>query len=431
MGSFLELLKRNRNYRRMWMGQVVSEVGDHFNNIAVFSLAMHLTGSGMVVTGVMLSRAIPVILAGPAAGVLLDRFDRKRIMIASDLIRAIVALGFILTIGRSDTWLLYLFSGLLMSASPFFTSGRGAILPAIATKEELHTANSLTQTTQWTTLTIGTFLGGLSTASFGFEWAFVFNAASFIFSAFCVSGLRAPGEGFKAERRDLSEDRVMRPLHEYAEGLRYMRSFPLILGIGMIHVGWATGGGAAQILFPLFGEQVFGLGPAGTGILWGFAGVGLLIGSGIGHYLGKRVSFEDYKKTIAICYVIHGGAYVLFSQMPTFGLALFFMSLSRAAVAVSSVLNFSQLLRHVSNDFRGRVFSTIETLTWATMMLSMTGAGLASGRFDPRQIGAVSGVLSSMTALFWGWANWSGRLPEPQPEGVEPEEVEIHGDFQA
>ena len=162
MNEFLSLLRKNRNYRNTWIGQVVSEIGDHFNNIAVFSLAVAEHQSGLVVSGVMLSRAIPAMLAGPLAGVVLDRFDRKRIMIASDLIRAVVAALFILTVHRHDTWLLYVLSGLLMLASPFFTSGRAAILPSIATKDELHTANSLTQTTQWTTLTIGAFLGGTS-----------------------------------------------------------------------------------------------------------------------------------------------------------------------------------------------------------------------------------------------------------------------------
>ena len=89
MHEFLELLRRNRNYRYTWMGQVVSEIGDNFNNIAVFALAMQLTHSGLVVMGVMLSRAIPAVTMGPLAGVLLDRFDRKRIMIASDLMRAV------------------------------------------------------------------------------------------------------------------------------------------------------------------------------------------------------------------------------------------------------------------------------------------------------------------------------------------------------
>src|ERR1700683_1513669 len=122
MNDFLQLLRDNRNYRSTWTGQVVSEIGDHFNNIAVFSLALDQTKSGMVVTFIMLSRAIPAIMAGPFAGVVLDRFDRKRIMIASDLIRAVVALCFIFAVPRGNTWLLYPLSGLLMFASPFFTS---------------------------------------------------------------------------------------------------------------------------------------------------------------------------------------------------------------------------------------------------------------------------------------------------------------------
>src|SRR5437016_6821533 len=102
------LLRRNRNYRYTWMAQVVSEIGDYFNNIAVFALVMEKSGSGLVVSGVMLSRAIPAVIAGPLAGVLLDRLDRKRIMIASDLIRAAVALCFLFTIHQPHAWLLYL-----------------------------------------------------------------------------------------------------------------------------------------------------------------------------------------------------------------------------------------------------------------------------------------------------------------------------------
>ena len=127
------------------------------------------------------------------------------------------------------------------------------------------------------------------------------------------------------------------------------------------------------------------------------------------------------------CYLLHGGAYIVFSQMRSWGWALFFMGLSRGSVAVSSVLNWSNLLRHVDNRYRGRVFSTIETMNWSTMMLSMLGAGVASQYFSPRAIGAVSGLLSSSTAIFWGWANWTGKLPEPAlSEAREP--VEIHGD---
>ena len=432
MNDFFKLLRRNRNYRYTWTGQVVSEVGDNFNNIAVFSLALANTGSGLVVALVLIARAVPAILAGPIAGVLLDRWDRRRLMIASDLARAAIALGFIFAIPHGRTWLLYLLSGGLMFASPFFTSGRASILPAIATKDDLHTANSLTQLTQWTTVTIGSFLGGASVTAFGYKLAFVFNAFSFLFSAWCISHLRVE-KGFRAARvenarSDLTEEKIARPWHEYVEGLRYMRSSPLILAIGLVAVGWATGGGAAQILFSLFGEVVFHRGPAGIGIIWGFAGLGLVGGALVAHRIGRSLGFKGYKRAISISYVIHGGSYVLFSQAPTFATALVFIALSRAAVAVSSVLNFSQLLRHVSDEFRGRVFATIETWTWLTMMLSMGVAGLASDRVSPRVIGLWSGVLSSTTAIFWAWANWTGRLPEPALSGVEPEDVEVHGD---
>jgi MFS family permease len=428
MISFTALLRQNRNYRYTWIGQVVSEIGDHFNNIAVFSLALATTRSGLVVSGVMLSRAIPAVLAGPLAGVLLDRLNRKHVMIASDLIRAVVALCFIFTIRRTDTWLLYVLSGLLMFASPFFTSGRSAILPTIATKEELHTANSLTQTTQWMTLTIGTFLAGASVMQFGYHWAFFGNAVSFLVSALCISRLFLQGRSFQAPRRSLTEAEVVRPWHEYIEGLRYMRSNPLIFGIALIGVGWATGGGAAQILFSVFGELVFNRGPAGIGIIWGCAGIGLLIGGGFGYWWGSRASFDHYKRTIVFCYIIHGSTYIIFSQMRNFYWALVFIAASRAAVAVSSVLNYSQLLRHVSNEFRGRVFATMESMTWSTMMVSMMLAGIASQYWNPRTIAAIAGALSSTTAIFWGWANATGRLPEPAREGIEPREIEVHGE---
>jgi MFS family permease len=410
MAGFRELLRTNRNYRWTWIGQVVSEIGDHFNNIAVFSLVMATTGSGAVITGVMLARAISFLFAGPLAGVLLDRLDRRRIMIASDLVRGIVALLFIFAIPASATSLLYVLSGALMFASPFFTSGRAAILPAIASRQQLHTANTLTQTTQWTTLTVGGLLAGLAVKQFGYEWAFVLNSMSFFFSGWSIWNLRAEGDTFRAAAgRHLRP----RPLRDFREGIAYMRTVPLLLGIALIHAGWATGGGAAQILFGLFGDKVFHLGSVGIGTIWGSAGAGLVMGGLIAHRLGPRLKIDGYKRAIAICYVIHGAAYVVFSQMQNFYLALVFIALSRAAVAVSSVLNMTQLLTHVPDMYRGRVFATLETIVWGTMMLSMTAAGAASESVDPRVIGFWSGILSSTTAIYWTWANMTDRLPEP------------------
>jgi MFS family permease len=426
-GAFGQLLRNNRNYRYTWFGQVVSEFGDHFNNIAVFSLVLANTKSGVAVSAVMLSRAVAMLVAGPLAGVVLDRLDRRRVMIASDVIRGIVALAFITGIAKENTVWLCVLSGLLMFASPFFTSGRAAILPSIANSDELHTANALTQTTQWTTLTLGGFFAGLAVAQFGYEWAFVLNSLSFFASAACIGKLRVSAR-VKAEHEAHTEADWMRSFREYREGLRYMRSIPLVFAIAMVHVGWATGGGAAQILFGLFGDIVFQKGSIGIGTIWSFAGLGLVLGGMFAHWLGPRLRFESYKRVISICYLIHGATYVLFSQMPYFWAALIFIALSRAAVAVSSVLNMTQLLLHVEDGFRGRVFATLETLTWGVMMLSMMGAGAASESYSPRTIGAWAGVLSSSTAFFWAWADRRGRLPEPPRVGPSREEVEVHGD---
>ena len=409
------------------MGQIVSEVGDHFNTIAVFSLALQNTGSGFVVSGILLARAVSMIVAGPIAGVLLDRMDRKRVMLASDLLRGVVALAFVVAVEPSRTGLLYALSGLLMFFSPFFTSGRTAILPTIASKEELHTANSLTQTTGYASVTLGTMLGGLSAAGFGFEIAFLLNAASFFFSAWMVWLLRMPEGHFRPPPKALNETMVARPWHEYREGLRYMRATPLFLGIALVHVGWASGGGTAQVLFSLFGEQVFHRGPVGIGMIWGSAGVGLLIGGFIAHHWGPRWSFLGYKRAIVACHVVHGLSYILFSQANPIWLAMLFVGFSRVGLAISSILNQIQLLTHVADSYRGRVFSTIESMTWATMMLSMTAAGFASEFWNPRQIGAAAGAVCSLTAVGWGWAHLTGKLPEPALKGVDPEEIEFRG----
>ena len=322
MEDFGALLARNRNYRYTWLGQIVSEVGDHFNNIAVLSLAVAETHNGAAVAGLMLSRAIPAVLAGPLAGVMLDRFDRRRIMIASDLIRGVVALGFIYAIGHHQIWLLYILSALLMLASPFFTSGRSAILPAIATRDELHTANSLTQTTGWLTLSVGAYFGGTTVARFGYGLAFLFNSLSFFVSAYCIFNLRPAQGHFRAEDRSLNETKVARPWHEYREGLSYMSKTPLILGIALIAVGWASGGGAAQVLFTLFSELVFKRGAQGLGQLWGSPAWVCWWADLSAIAWVNESALKPTRKPSSFAILLHGGAYVVFSQMGQWGWAL-------------------------------------------------------------------------------------------------------------
>lgn len=423
MASFWSVLRDNHNYRNMWMGQVVSEVGDHFNSIAVLSLTLHITGSTVAVGGVMAARTIPAMIAGPIAGVTLDRFDRKQIMILSDVVRAVFALAFVLILTHQQRWLLYLLSGLLTFASPFFTNGRSAILPRITTPEQLHTANALTQTTAWLTLSIGTLLGGVSTLKFGYEWAFVANALSFAFSAWAIWRVRSREGHFRPDRKPASRLNRHSFWADFSDSIRYMRRTPLVLAIALAWVGWATGGGAAQVLFTLYGELVFNRGPAGIGIIWSAAGFGLVGGGYFAHWLGKRLTFAQYRHFISGAFFVHGASYVLFAVMPTIWLAAAFVGISRIAMGSINVLNRTMLLTHVPDHFRGRVFSTAEMMMNTTMTISLGIASIATAWVPIRTVGAVAGLLSASVAVFWFWAVAAGKLPEPQPDETEPEEA--------
>jgi MFS family permease len=406
-----ELLTANRNYRLLWLGQIVSDIGDHFNNIAVFSLAIAQPRGGLLVSGVLIARAIPMLVAGPLAGVTLDRYDRRKVMIVSDVVRALMALLFFFAVEDPSHMLLFGLSAAMMFASPFFTAGRNAILPVVAPGPQLKTAVALTQITSWSTVGIGAFLGGTSVAQFGYPVAFTINAVSFLLSAFCLSRFRTEAGAFRppTERKG----HWVNPHHEFMAGLRYMRSEPIILGIAFIGVGWATGGGAAQILFSVFGEKVFERGAAGIGTIWGFAGLGLVLGGIFANRLNRSLSFGWYKRTITIAYLLHGCFYVAFALVPNYQLALFFITCSRAGGSVSSVLNHSRIQEYVADEFRGRVFAAMETMTWTTMLISMFLCGLATEVMNPRYIAAIAGVLSALTGVGWAIANWMGWLRKP------------------
>src|SRR5204863_4193615 len=139
----------------------------------------------------------------------------------------------------------------------------------------------------------------------------------------------------------------------------------------------------------------------------------------LAHVLGRRIGFTGYKRTVTISYLSHGATYVLFSLAGQYWLALIMICLSRVGMAVCSVLNYSQLLRHTPDEFRGRVFATMESLRWGTMIVSMAAAGVCSQYFSARAIGVVAGVLGTVTAACWAVAEKGGKLPEPEAGSVE------------
>src|SRR5262249_50042404 len=154
-----------------------SQLGDWFNAVAVFALLLDLTGSATAVAWMMIVQFLPVALVGPLAGVVVDRVDRRRLMIAADIVRGFLILGLLLVRRPSDVWLAYVVMALTVSASAFFEPARTAIIPSFTTSEELMPANALSSAMWSAMLAIGASVGGLVTAVAGRNVAFEINAA--------------------------------------------------------------------------------------------------------------------------------------------------------------------------------------------------------------------------------------------------------------
>jgi MFS family permease len=402
--GYATLLRSNRNFRCLWIGQIISELGDWFNNIAVLALAMHLTGSGLVVSAVLLSRTVPAVLFGPAAGVLADRFKRRTLLLAADYIRAVLALGFLLVGAREQMGLAYLFGALLTAVSIFFTTAKNASIPELCAPEELMTANALTGSTTAIMQMLGGALGGFAVQGLGYRGAFTLNALSFLVSAGLILRIRFP------ELQIVRGDRKDKPSYarEFWEGLRFVRHQPIVLGLLLVGVGWATGGGAAQILFSLFAVDVYRAGESGIGILYSAAGFGIVVGATASNALFRHQSFAVTKWVIGISMVLTGVFYSIFSFTQTLWAGVLWIALSRVVMGINNIIGTTLLMNTVPADFRGRTFSVKESVVIFSMVVSMLLAGIAQRYVGPHSIALVAGILTLLTGVLWLAANWAG-----------------------
>src|SRR5207302_2951989 len=190
--GYLELLRGNRSFRMLWLGQVVSQMGDWFDTIAVYTIALTLTGSGRAVALIMVARFLPSVVMGPLSGVVADRFSRRTIMIASDIVRAIVVLGFLFVRRPDQMWLVYVLTVLQLAFSTFFEPAKTAAIPSIVSDRELVPANAIASVTWSVMLTLGAALGGFVAGSFGTNAAFILDSLTFVASAMLISTVRFP-----------------------------------------------------------------------------------------------------------------------------------------------------------------------------------------------------------------------------------------------
>src|SRR6185295_18574203 len=190
VAGYLTLLRRNRNFRLLYIGQTVSQLGDWFNTVAIYSLLLDLTGSATAVAWMLIVQMAPIGIVGPLAGVVVDRMNRRRIMLAADILRGVVILGLLLVRRVDQLWLAYAVTAIAVAAQAFFEPARTATIPNITSGDELMPANALSSATWSATLALGASIGGLVTALSGRNVAFIINAASFFVSAILISRTR-------------------------------------------------------------------------------------------------------------------------------------------------------------------------------------------------------------------------------------------------
>src|SRR5215216_4963418 len=319
--GYIDLLRRNRSFRQLWLGQVVSQMGDWFDTIALYTIILRLTGSGRDVGLLLVARFVPSFLFGPISGVVADRFSRQRIMIVSDVLRAVVVLG-ILFVRRADQlWIVYVLTVFQLGLSTFFEPAKTAAIPSIVEDRELVAANAISSVTWSAMLTIGAAIGGLITSSFGTNAAFILDAASYVLSAALIASIRVPKRK-KREPQKVSIGRLL-GITETIEGIKYVKDRPRVLAALLVKPAWGLGGGILTLL-AVFGERIFPVGrnaAAGIGVLFAARG----IGTAVGPIVARRISGEGNKRmqvSIGIAFLIGGLFYMAFGSATSFVFAV-------------------------------------------------------------------------------------------------------------
>lgn len=397
--SFSRLLRDNRNYRRVWLGEVASWLGDWFSAIALYTLVQRLTGSPFALGLVFLTKMVPFAIASPLAGLLVDRYNRRGLMIAADLLRALLVLGYLLVDDASDLYLVYLVTTLQVLLTAIFIPARSASIPNITSPQELLTANALSAATWSTLLAVGAALGGFATQWLGIDAVFVLDSITYAISAYFIFRAVIPQETEKGSGPGLRA-----VLSDTVDGWRHMRAHPEIGRIAFAKATWALGGGALVYMLALMGEEVAAAAPAvGIGIL--FAARGL--GTGIGP-LAVRKWVPDERKwpvLLGLGVAVSGLAYMMVGIVGWQGWVwvLVLITLAHAPSGANWVASSVLLQKRTVDKFRGRVFSTEWLLVTVADSLSILLASLMMevGVLDLRLGIVVFGAVQVFCGLLW------------------------------
>jgi MFS family permease len=387
-----QLLARNRDFRRLFLASVVSLAGDWFSYIAVAGLVTELTGRPGAAAFVYAATVLPVFLASPVAGMLADRFDRKRIIVIADLIRVPLALLLCVAAWEGSALLAYTAVIALAAGAAFSDPIASAATPNLVAPEELASAQSLMGAVWGSMLMVGAGIGGLVSDVFGRQTAFTIDAASFLISALLVAGIRRPMQ----EDRPATRDRG-----SVGDAIRYVRGNALVLRLVLAKGGVSSANGIVGLL-PAFGKGRFGATDIATGLLFAARGLGALLGPLIARFVvgatpGRRAIIAVCgASTLTYCLI-----YTVFPLTEVFAIALVLVVLAHLGGGAQWSLSTYGLQRETPDQYRGRVLSLDYGLATLVIGASSIGAGLLADRFGEITATWWLTVIGGMYGVVW------------------------------
>jgi MFS family permease len=405
MIASLQLLRRNPAYARLWGAQAVSLIGDWFNTIVLSALVSAYTGgSGLAISLLLLARFLPPLIVSPLAGVLLDRYDRRLLLIVSDVVRIFVVLGFLFVTGPERVWLIYALTIVQFSFSALFEPGRSALLPAVVQRDDLVAANILGSVTWSVMLAVGGALGGLVSGLLGTAAALIIDAATFAISALLIWSIRLPADVTRPRQPVSGKSSG---LHDYLEGLRYARRNRETLLTLLVKAGGNVGNIDALLI--VYATVLFVVGADGSGslgILWSAFGIGAVLGPILVERWNNG-TVRAMRRIILAGYVFITVGWFLLAGAP--GLLLAAIAIIVKAIGSSLYWTYSSaiLQKTVDDAYLGRIFSLDMAgfQLFTVLSIIVTGAALeAFGDENVRAIVVVTGVLSLIPLVLWAAA---------------------------
>jgi MFS family permease len=420
----MQLLRGNRSFRRLWAGQVVSELGNWFNFIAGLGLVRAVSGAAPEATAIMMvARLAPFAVLAPLAGACVDRWSRRAVMIVSDAARAVVALGFLLVAGPNDLWIAYASTAGSTVLAAFFEAARNAAMPNLAGDRGLLAGNALMFSSRFLLMSLGSALGGAASVYFGYQVAFVINALSFVVSAYSIwlipESEIAPDADGDDERRAAGPSRVTaRPglWTDVRDGWAYIARHPLVAALIGVNVLWATGGGAVNLIFDRLGGVYYAAregwqSDTGVAILYTVSGAGLFAGMVAARRVGALIELRG--TTVAFIgwtLIAHGLIFALTGLMPRLWLAGVTIFVSRLIIGVEYAVQDTLLMRLLPDNFRGRVSTIDRAGEIITMSLAAGIGGWSLQIISPLTLAIFSGLLAASPGAVWLALFASGKL---------------------